>query len=83
MVAITIMRMSCFRYQKLTLNWKLLVYYRDETQATVDAYWRAVEHRIFCEVCRDEALVQGCFGTYLMVASSLARESNTKHDSTR
>jgi hypothetical protein len=72
--------MACTRHQRLIQIWKLLVYERPGDSVTVDAYWQAIEHKILCEVCRDEALVHGCFSTYLMISASL-RKPETKHDS--
>ena len=63
--------MACTRYENLIEIWRLLVYSKRSDGVTVNAYWAAVEHRISCEVCRDEALVAGCFSTYLMIASSV------------
>ena len=65
--------MACTLHERLTHKWKFLVYERPGDSVTVDAYWQAIEHRTFCEVCRDEALIQGCFSTYLMIAGSLRK----------
>jgi hypothetical protein len=67
--------MACTGYDKLVQNWRLLVYERPGDDVTVAAYWNSVEHRIFCEVCGDESLVEGCFAVYRVVAPSVLSQA--------
>jgi hypothetical protein len=67
--------MSCALCKKLVLNWMQLVYGSRSDDATVNAYWAAIEHRMCCEVCRDEALIQGSLSTYLLFVSSVNQRS--------
>ena len=60
----------CSRSEELIERWRLLVF-ENRSRDAVDAYWSAIEHRMFCVVCQDEALVKGCFGADLLIASSL------------
>jgi hypothetical protein len=61
---------ACPYCEELLQNWSRLVFERRSHDA-VDAYWAVLEHRMFCVVCQDEALMKGCFGAYLLIASSL------------
>lgn len=56
--------MACAIYDRLVVKWKLLIYQMNSGEAAVSACWRAVEHRLSCEVCRDEDFAHGCFGIY-------------------
>ena len=69
-LGIRLLHMACTQYEKLIQIWRLFVH-EQSIDGAVDAYWGAVEHRLLCEVCRDEAMLEGCFGMYLMLASSV------------
>ena len=62
--------MACIAYKRLVTEWMILIYKPHSDQAAATAYWEAVEHRVKCEVCRDETLADGCSGIYAVIAPS-------------
>jgi hypothetical protein len=66
-------QMVCITYKQLVTRWMIIIDGSHTDQASVNAYWEAIEHRALCETCRDECLVNGCFGIYYMVGSSKER----------
>lgn len=50
--------MACVAYKELFFAWRRLVYALHTDDESVAAYWKAIEHREACEVCRDEDIAQ-------------------------
>jgi hypothetical protein len=59
--------MGCVVYEELSAKWNSLVNDSDKEPtnegATLAAYFEMVEHRICCEVCKDEDVARGILQT--------------------
>ena len=55
--------MGCVVYEELSAKWKSLIEYSGEESAnegaTLAVYYEMVEHRMSCEVCKNEDLSHG------------------------
>ena len=50
--------MACAEHEGLVTKWRLLINEPHEDDTAVAAYWAMVEHRMVCEVCKDEDLAE-------------------------
>jgi hypothetical protein len=50
--------MACAAYEELVTKWRLLINEPHKDDAAVAAHWEAIDHRMACEVCKDEDLAE-------------------------
>jgi hypothetical protein len=62
-------QMVCIPYKRLVTQWMILIDTSYGDQAAIAAYWQAIEHRAFCETCREECIAEGCFDLYRLMTS--------------
>jgi len=49
--------MACTLYTDLITTWKQIISQPYEDDHAVTAYWDFVDHKLSCEVCKDEQLI--------------------------
>ncbi len=49
--------MACTIYDELVTRWKEIIAEPHEDDDAIAAYWKSIDHKLSCEVCKDEQLV--------------------------
>ena len=49
--------MACSVHEELVTRWKRIISQPHEDDVAIAAYWDSADHKVSCEVCKDERLV--------------------------